>query len=68
MWRQDAQLSHVRRTWIGRRETEGTLQWVLSYALQNPKVHLPGCLEVARGVTEGEEDISGYGFGSPINL
>lgn len=37
-------------------------------ALQNPKVHLPGCLEVAWGVTEGEEDISGYGFGSPINL
>lgn len=56
------------RTWIGRTEREGILQWFLSYALQNPKVLLPGCLGVAWGVTEGEEDISGYAFGSPNNL
>ena len=47
LWRRDSQLSHVGRTRIGRKEREGTFQWLLSYVLQNPKVLSSECLGVS---------------------
>lgn len=61
-------MSQVGRTWRGGLEIEGTLQWFLSYALQNCNILLPGYIGFAWRFAEAEKDLRRYAFGSLVCL